>query len=153
MRKEKREIKDFAEIIDLINNIDTIHLGIHHELYPYVVPVSFGYCIENGNLVFYFHGAKAGKKYKLLQMNPYVCLEGDNCYRFKDTISSVTCLYESFIAYGKCELIDDRQESLKALQLLLDHCGYRQHSIHEEALEMTAIFKVTVDSITGKRRF
>ena len=37
---------------------------------------------------------------------------------FKDTISSVTCLYESFIAYGKCELIDDRQESLKALQLL-----------------------------------
>ena len=65
----------------------------------------------------------------------------------------MTCLYESFIAYGKCELIDDRQESLKALQLLLDHCGYHQHSIHEEALDKTAIFKVTVDSITGKRRF
>lgn len=153
MRKVDREIKDFNEIIDVINNLETIRIGINNDQYPYVVPVSFGYEVIDQQLVFYFHGAKAGMKYDLIKKNPHVCVEGDICYRFKDTISSVTCLYESIIAFGKCELVDDDQEVIKGLKLLLSHCGYDNHFIDDKAAKYTALYKVTVTAITGKRRF
>ena len=82
MRKSKREITDFHEILDIIQNMDTIRIGIHDGKYPYVVPVSFGYDSAGGRLAFYFHGAKEGKKAGLLAKNPHVCVEGDICYRF-----------------------------------------------------------------------
>jgi hypothetical protein len=151
MRKEKREIKDFDEILDLIRNMDTIRIGINDEKYPYVVPVSFGYEAEGEKLAFYFHGARVGKKAELIAKNPYVCVEGDIFHRFKDTGSSVTCLYESIIAFGKCELVFG-DEALKGINLMLEHCGYSGHSVNEKALPIVAVYKITVDSITGKAR-
>ncbi len=151
MRKSKREITDFQEILDIIQNMDTIRIGIHDGMYPYVVPVSFGYDAADGQLAFYFHGAKEGKKAGLLAKNPHVCIEGDICYRFKDTISSVTCLYESIIAYGKCERTTGG-EAVHGLERILCHCGYGSHEINASALPATAVYKVTVASITGKCR-
>ena len=151
MRKSQREITDFKEIIDLIQNLDTIRIGINDQKYPYVVPVSFGYDIKDDVLTFYFHGAKFGKKAELIAENPYVCIEGDICYRFKDTDTSVTCLYESIIAFGKCEIISG-SESLYALKCILKHCGYSEDKINESHVPVTAVYKVTVESITGKCR-
>lgn len=150
MRKTKREINDINEIEDLIKNMNTIRLGIHDEKYPYVVPVSFGYELIDEQLFFYFHGAKVGKKAELLKENPYVCVEGDICYRFKNTIASVTCLYESIIAFGKAERVSG-QEAVKGLKLILKHCGYEEHSINEKHIP-AAVYKITVESITGKNR-
>lgn len=151
MRKSKREIKDIAEIEDLIKNIDTIRLGINDEKYPYVVPVSFGYERIDDYFVFYFHGAKEGKKAELLKENPNVCVEGDICYRFKDTVSSVTCFYESFIAFGKAKRLSGK-EAVKGLEMILKHCGYEGHIINENGLGYAAVYKVTAESITGKYR-
>ncbi|MCI9530214.1 MAG: 5-nitroimidazole antibiotic resistance protein [Lachnospiraceae bacterium] len=151
MRKSKREITDFHEILDIIQNMDTIRIGIHDGKYPYVVPVSFGYDSAGGRLAFYFHGAKEGKKAGLLAKNPHVCVEGDICYRFKDTESSVTCLYESIIAYGKCSLAEG-DEALHGLGRILSHCGYGGHTVNKNALPVTAVYKVAVESITGKCR-
>ena len=151
MRKSNREIADISEIEDLVRNMDTIRLGIHDEKYPYVVPVSFGYEFVNEQVVFYIHGANAGKKVKLLETNPYVCVEGDICYRFKKTMVSVTCLYESFIAFGRAERVSG-EEALKGLKLIMNHCGYENQKINEKVLSVLAMYKITIDSITGKER-
>ncbi len=150
MRKTKREITDINEIEDLIRNMNTVRLGIHDEKYPYVVPVSFGYELVDGQLFFYFHGAKVGKKAELLKENPYICVEGDICYRFKDTTASVTCLYESMIAFGKAERLSGKNAA-KGLKLILKHCGYEEHEINEKHIP-AAVYKVTVESVTGKSR-
>lgn len=102
MRKQLREITDKEEIKDLFRNTDVIRLGISDEKQPYVVPVSFGFDWSDEQPTFYFHGAREGKKFELLTKNPFVCVEGDNFYRYKKTAASVTCLYESFIAFGRC---------------------------------------------------
>ena len=106
MRKQLREITDKEEIKDLFRNTDVIRLGISDDKQPYVVPVSFGFDWSDEQPTFYFHGAREGKKFELLTKNPFVCVEGDNFYRYKKTAASVTCLYESFIAIGRCRLLD-----------------------------------------------
>lgn len=152
MRKEKREIKDFDEIVDVIRNCDTLRIGIHDDPYPYVVPVSFGFEVKNQQVIFYFHGAKEGYKHDLLKQDHHVCVEGDICYRFKDTITSVTCLFESFIGFGTATLVEGK-EAKKGLELLMEHCGYQDHVINDKAIAYTGIYKIVINDITGKRNF
>lgn len=83
MRKQLREITDKEEIKDLFRNTDVIRLGISDDKQPYVVPVSFGFDWSDEQPTFYFHGAREGKKFELLTKNPFVCVEGDNFYRYK----------------------------------------------------------------------
>lgn len=90
MRKQLREITDKEEIKDLFRNTDVIRLGISDDKQPYVVPVSFGFDWSDEQPTFYFHGAREGKKFELLTKNPFVCVEGDNFYRYKKTAASVT---------------------------------------------------------------
>lgn len=125
MRKQLREITDKEEIKDLFRNTDVIRLGISDEKQPYVVPVSFGFDWSDEQPTFYFHGAREGKKFELLTKNPFVCVEGDNFYRYKKTAASVTCLYESFIAFGRCRLLDGG-EAERGLKKILEHCGYAE---------------------------
>ena len=144
MRKQLREITDKEEIKDLFRNTDVIRLGISDEKQPYVVPVSFGFDWSDEQPTFYFHGAREGKKFELLTKNPFVCVEGDNFYRYKKTAASVTCLYESFIANGG--------EAERGLKKILEHCGYAETAVPEKCAANTAVFEIAVEQISGKRR-
>lgn len=55
MRRSDREIKDFDEIIEVINKCDVCRLAINDGDYPYIVPMNFGLNIEDGKVVLYFH--------------------------------------------------------------------------------------------------
>lgn len=151
MRKSNREITNFDEIIDIIKNTNTIRLGISDTPYPYVVPVSFGFDIKDDKLNFYFHGACAGKKVELINKNPNICVEGDIFHRYLDTTRSVTCLYESFIAYGKCTKLTD-DDAVYALKQILSHCNYANHYFSTEVLPILNVYKIEIDSITAKHR-
>ena len=50
MRKADREIKDFNEIVALLGRCDTLHIGMTGENGPYVVPLSFGFEVVNGQI-------------------------------------------------------------------------------------------------------
>ena len=49
----------------------------------YIVPVNYGFRRESGKCVFYFHGAKAGRKYELAGKSPYVGFETDGRYELE----------------------------------------------------------------------
>ena len=151
MRKSNREITNIDEIIDVIKNVSTIRLGFNDTPYPYVVPVSFGFDFNGEKLNFYFHGATAGKKVELINTNPNVCVEGDIFHRYLDTIKSVTCLYESFIAYGKCTKLSD-EDAIYGLNQILKHCNYANHYFNPEVLPILNVYKIEIDSITAKQR-
>ncbi len=152
MRKADREIKDFNEVVDVLERCDTIRIGIFGEEYPYVVPLSFGYEVIDNKIILYVHGAKEGKKHDLIGRNSKVCIEADICHRFTDTGHSVTCEYESIIGYGEAVKVFD-QEAIKGLELLVAHCGFDGYPINEEALKVMTIYQITLEYVTGKRRF
>ena len=62
MRRSDREIKDFDEIIEVINKCDVCRLAINDGDYPYIVPMNFGLNIEDGKVVLYFSLRKRGKE-------------------------------------------------------------------------------------------
>lgn len=153
MRKSDREIRDYNEILRLLDECQTIRLAMHDESYPYVVPLSYGWEERDGKLFVYFHCAKEGKKLDLIAKNANVCFEADCLAGYKSTNHGVTADYRSLIAFGKAERVYG-EELVRGLELLLKHCRIEGYSAREcAAKDITAVVRITVDDITGKRRF
>jgi nitroimidazol reductase NimA-like FMN-containing flavoprotein (pyridoxamine 5'-phosphate oxidase superfamily) len=152
MRRTDREVTDFNKIADVFCRANTIRLGLHDEPYPYIVPLSFGMEVVDGKIAVYFHGAKEGLKHDLIAANPNACVEADVFHGYKEIPKSVTTEYESVIGFGKCELVTD-QEAAHGLDLLFTHCGFDGFEYDHKVLSVTAVYKVTLESVTGKRRF
>ena len=151
MRKTDREIKDFEDILDILRRCDTVRLGINGSEHPYVVPLSFGFEVKEGKLIIYIHGARQGFKHELLELDNRVCIEADICHRFAEFGGCITAEYESVIGFGRAEVITDENEANHGLELLLEHCGYGGFAYDRAALKVTKVFKIVLDSITGKR--
>ena len=153
MRKSDREITAHAEVLKLLDGCDTIRVAMHDEPYPYVVPLSFGWEQTEDGLFIYFHCAKEGKKLDLITKNGNVCFEADCLAGYKSTGHGVTADYRSLIAFGKAERVYG-EELVRGLELLLAHCHVEGYSAREcAAMNITAVVKITVESITGKERF
>lgn len=151
MRKSQREIQSFEEITDVLYRCDTIRLGLFGQEYPYVVPLSFGHETANGKIVIYIHGAQEGKKHDLIAQSNKVCVEADICHGFVETERSVTTVYESIIGYGTAEKVYG-DEMMHGLRLLLAHCGYEGFPFDQSVTNILTVYKITLDSVTGKRR-
>ncbi|MCL2674733.1 MAG: pyridoxamine 5'-phosphate oxidase family protein [Defluviitaleaceae bacterium] len=151
MRRKDREITDFNEIIDILQRADTIRLGIHDDPFPYVVPLSFGFETNDGKVELYIHGAKEGLKHTLLDRNSNVCVEASIFHRYVDLGTDLTTEYESVIGFGAAQIIQG-DEAKKGLDLICTHCGFDGYSYDIRALNVMRIYKITLSSITGKRR-
>ena len=54
-----------------------VHLGLSVNDEPYVVPMNYGYTMEEGKLTLYLHSAVKGKKLDMVQANPKVFFSMD----------------------------------------------------------------------------
>ena len=61
MTKREFEITDQAEILKILDTAKVLHLGLAVDNEPYVVPMNYGYTMENDHLVLYLHSAVRGK--------------------------------------------------------------------------------------------
>lgn len=154
MRRKDREITDFQEIIEVIKRCPVCRVAMHGGEYPYVVPMNFGMEVEDEQVTLYFHGAKEGLKHELLKNNPKVCFEMDCGHVLYTDMEKGECTmnYESVIGFGIMEEVAG-DEKKAALDILMEHypvpAGFRYN---ETMIEMTKILKLTVESMTGKRR-
>lgn len=152
MRKAAREITELSEIAEVLSRCDTIRLGISDAWAPYIVPLSFGYEIIEGKIAVYFHGAKEGRKAELLKSLPRVSVEADLCHGFPSNgRGGYTCDYESIIGIGNVELLTGK-DAEKGILLLLEHCGIHAEACPENAMAITAVNRVMLDEVSGKRR-
>lgn len=150
MRRKEREISDFNEIVDVLERCDTIRLGIFGSEFPYVVPVSFGTCIQGNTIVIYFHGSHYGYKAELLKKNPHVCVEGDIFIKVEPTEHGITTRYESIIGFGVVESLTG-DEKIKGLQSIVRHYGFKNYPIGRcKGLDAAHVYKITLSQITGK---
>lgn len=152
MRRTDREIRDFQEIVDILDACDTIRLGMRGKEYPYVLPLSFGYAVQDGQITLYVHGAKEGFKHDCLAEDPRVCVEADRFLGYATTKQGVTAQYDSVIGFGVAR-VATREEAAHGLDLLLQHCGFTQYSGADcVARDITRVYKIRLEQVTGKRR-
>ncbi|OCN00997.1 hypothetical protein A7X67_00220 [Clostridium sp. W14A] len=155
MRRKDREILELNEIIKIIDRCDVCHIGMTDKGLPYVVPMSFGYAVLENRATFYFHCAGEGRKIDLLRKDPRVCLQFDCSHRLITGEKACDCSteYESAVAFGIAEFITDPAEKTGALTRLMEHYrsggGFR---FDDRIVRQTAVFKVTAEQISGKRK-
>lgn len=153
MRRSDREIKDRKEIIEVMERCDVCRLALQDEEYPYIVPLNFGMEVEGETIVLYFHGALEGKKYELIQKDNRACFEMDcnHGLDMDEVHRECSMNYESVIGRGRVEIVLE-EEKYKALCILMKHYHQEEFPFSKEMIPATAVFKLTVETVTGKRR-
>ncbi len=150
MRRKDREMsEDFA--INILKNCEYAFISMNDiEGNPYCIPVSP--VLENKTL--YFHSAKSGTKTDILKSNNNVCI---SCVGKTNIVpEKFTTEYESAIAFGKAYEITDDEYKIHALKLICEKFAKSNmenfNSAIEKSLAITAIWKIEIESITGKRK-
>ncbi len=155
MRRKDREITNREEMIQIIENAKVLRIALFDNAYPYIVPMHYGYTIEDSKVVFYMHSAKEGHKLDLIHQNGNVCVEIEN---EMEIISGgdVPCQYgakfASVIVRGKAEIVEDTDEKIKGLKVLMLHQVNQDFEINEQMADMVCVIKVVVDEISAKER-
>lgn len=155
MRRKNREVMDMEAIGNIVSRCKTCHLAMVDEGTPYVVPLSFGYDMENGALTLYFHSAKAGRKLDVLRRNPLVCFElcreGEPVFA-KETPCNSGYYYESVIGTGLVTFVEDGKEKCGALARIMAQQAGMDVAFTEEQAGTVCVFRLTATEVTGKRK-
>ena len=152
MRRDDREVINTEDIFDILLRCDTIRVAMNGGEYPYVIPMTFGCELVDDKIVIYFHSAKAGKKWDILNNDPHVCIEADLYYKVaKKEDGSITAIYESVIGTGIAELLTEQADKVNALKCMLTHykeSGFPVTSC--KGLPKVEVFKVVLTEVSGK---
>jgi uncharacterized protein len=150
MRRSDREITDRNGIDDIIRRCRVCRLGLCHDGQPYIVPMMFGY---DGRFL-YFHTAVAGKKLDILQKDSRVCFEFDILHEVieADEACKWSIRYESVMGSGPAEFLDDPEAKRQALEYIMLQYGPHHWSFAEHALDKVKVFRVRIESISGKAK-
>ena len=62
MTRREQQVTDINEIIGILEKSKVVHVGMIDGDEPYVVPMNYGYTLEDGELCIYLHGATVGRK-------------------------------------------------------------------------------------------
>ena len=154
MRRSDQEIKEYQEILDVLNKCDVIRLGINTTDYPYIVPMNFGFEDTKPLMTIYLHSASEGLKLDLIQKDNRVGFEADCSHNLisRDSACSYTMEYESITGYGVIRICDDNDWKRLGLQAIMRHYEpNRDFEFTEQQLEAVCVLQVDVMQITGKR--
>lgn len=115
--------------------------------YPYAVPISY---VWRGDTI-YFHSAKSGHKIDAIRRNSRASF----CIVAKDEIKAegFTTYFQSVIAFGKIEIVDNKEQMIEALRLLSDKYspGIDPTVEIERFINNVVILKFHIEEITGKQ--
>ncbi len=153
MRRKDREITDFDEIIKVIQKCDSCVIALNDESFPYVVPMSFGMSIEEGQLYLYFHCANQGKKLDLIRKDPRATFEMDCEHQIilYEERMSCTMGYASVIGHGEFSFVDE-EDKFDALKILMRQYHSEDFEFNTKMMKATTVLKLRVLDVTGKRR-
>jgi len=153
MRRKDREIKDFKEIIKIIDECEIVRIGLADGDFPYIVPVNFAYKINGQCIELYIHGAMAGRKYELLQKNRQCSFEMDiplklDCiYEKKD----VTMRYKCVMGTAKVEFLDGDSKQYAIDNIIMARHEETKHfDYNKNTVARTAVAKLSIMDITAK---
>ena len=154
MRRNDREAFD-GEIDGILRRGRVLHLGLQDGEWAYVVPVNYGFAVENGKRVLYFHGAASGKKLDLLRQVPSAafCVDLDQGTVSGEQACSYSFRYESVLGRGVVTELRNPEEKRRGLSCIFaQYAPGEAFAAPDGALEHTAVLRLEVTACTGKRR-
>lgn len=154
MRKREYEITDEGVLREILDKSKTIHLGLSDDGQPYVVPMNYGYTLENGTLIFYLHGATEGYKYEVIRKNPKISFSIEcDVIPFEGKVAcQYGMAYRSVLGKGHAEIIDDVEEKKSALSILMRTQTGKEFVFTEKLVSIVNVIKIEVTEFSAKQR-
>ena len=152
----KREllVTDPHQILHILDTGKVLHLGLAVNNEPYVVPMNYGYCLENGKLVLYLHSAVQGKKLDMIRANPRVFFEIDcDLMPFEGRVPcQYGLVYSSLMGRGTAVLVDDVEEKKQAMSILMKTQTGKDFTFEDRLVTIVSVIRIDVEEYTAKHR-
>ena len=157
MRRKDREVLDEVKIDEFIRNCDCCRIGFYDKENDevYIVPLNFGYSNIENKRVFYFHGAKEGRKIDLISKTNKVTFEMDSNHELivGEMAWNYSERYQCVMGTGLISFVEDKEEKAMALnEIMFQSTGEKDWEFPEPMLNGVVVFKIEVTSISAKER-
>jgi len=154
MTKRERQVTDPKQIMAILDAGKVLHLGLAVDNEPYVVPMNYGYTVEDGNLVVYLHSALRGKKLDMIRANPKVFFEIDcDIIPFEGVLPcQYGMVYSSVMGKGIARIVEDVEEKKKAMSILMKTQTGKDFSFNDRLVSIVAVIRIDVSEYTAKHR-
>ena len=154
MTRREQQVTDINEIIEILEKSKVVHVGMIDGDEPYVVPMNYGYILEDGKPVIYLHGARRGRKIDAIKANPKVFYE--MCCDITPFEGEVACkygiTYASIMGRGLATLVEDVEEKKKALSILMKTQTGKDFQFEDKLTTVVSIIKIDTLEFTAKKR-
>lgn len=153
MRRKEREITDDIKINEIIQKCKICRVGFNDNGEVYIVPVNFGFVDDNGKRIFYFHGARKGRKVDLIKQNPRVGFELDTGFELWEGkyACDFSAGYQSVIGTGTISIVEEFEDKKAALiEIMSTITDNREWQFDKKMVEAVAVFKLEVADISCK---
>ena len=155
MRRSDREITDKSTIEEFIQKEQIIRIAFYDEGDIYIVPVNYGFRKEGDSYAFFFHGARAGRKYELTKASPKVGFEIDGRYELLE--AEIACdfsaKFQSVVGTGTLSLVEEKEEKIIGLNCLMKQTTNKTEWEYSDAmLNGVAVFRLDVKKMSCKAK-
>ena len=152
--RREREVTDPGRICEILDKSMVLHLGMVDGDEPYVVPMNYGYTMEDGKLTVYLHGALWGRKLDIIRVNPKVffSLECDVVPFDGDIACRYGTTYASVMGSGIAEIVTDVEEKKKGLSVLMKTQTGKDFTFEDKMVSIVSVIKIDVAEYTAKER-
>lgn len=154
LTRREHEITNLSEILSILDKSKVLHLGLVDGDEPYVVPMNYGYEMNDGKLTVYLHGANRGRKLDVIRANPKVFFEAEcDLQPFEgDVACRYGLAYASIMGKGTAVIVEDTEEKKKALSLLMKTQTGKDFDFEDKMTTIVSVIRIDVSSFTAKHR-
>ena len=153
LRRSEKAMDDPREIEGVLASVRIMTVACCLESEPYIFTVDFVWDRQAREL--WFHCATEGRKMKILQANPRVCITVVEDRGYID--GECDHAYRSLVLEGKASVVTDLSEKRRALELLARKHERQPEAVlarfadNDEAVRKVGMVRVSVDSVSGKQ--
>lgn len=154
MTRREREVTDIEEIRGILDRAKIVHVGMVDGNRPYVVPMNYGYTLNDGKLTFFLHGAMRGRKLDVIRANPNVFVEIDtDIVPFEGEVACKYGLcYSSVMGEGVAEIVEDTELKKEALSIFMKTQTGKDFEFNDKMVSVVSIIKINISEFTAKKR-
>lgn len=158
VRRKDRAVGDDAWIIDLLRRAPMAQLATIHDGQPFINSNLFAY--DDVRHVVYMHTARLGRTQSNVEADERACLSVSEMGRLLPSHEalSMSVEYGGVAIFGRARVLADDIEREHGLRLILDkyfpHLNYGTdyRAITPDELVRTAVYRIEIDSWSGKRK-
>ena len=154
MTKRELQITDEQQIRAILDGAKVVHVGMCVDNEPYVVPMNYGYAMEDGRLTIYLHSAQQGKKLDMIRQNPKVFFEMDcDWVPFEgEKPCQYGLSYSSVMGRGTATIVEDVEEKKRAMSLLMKTQTEKDFTFDDRLVSIVAVIRIDAAEYTAKHR-